>query len=432
MSAIKNIFAREIVDSRGTPTVEVEVFLEKFSSLASVPSGASTGTYEAHELRDEDKNRFFGKGVTKAVDLINSEINETIQGMKITDQSLIDTTLINLDGTHNKSRLGANSILAVSLACAKAAANFLNLPLFSYIGGISTSLPTPLMNIVNGGCHSNNKLDFQEFMIIPLGFSSFKDSLRAGCEVFHSLKNLLNRNSFSISVGDEGGFAPDFSSNKQCLDFIINAIEKSGYKPGQEIYIGLDVASSEFFDGKKYKLGSESLELSSQDIIRYYQNLIENYPIISIEDGLDENDWDGWSEMTQEIGKKCQLVGDDLFVTSTERLKTGLEKKSGNSILIKLNQIGTLTETIETINLAKKNNFNTIISHRSGETEDTFISDLSVGIDSGQIKTGSLSRSERISKYNQLLRIEDRNPSIRFSGNIPFQKFLNVKKNKEL
>ncbi len=426
MSAIRNIFAREIVDSRGTPTVEVEVSLEKLSSLASVPSGASTGTYEAHELRDEDKNRFFGKGVTKAVDLINSEINETIQGMKITDQSLIDKTLINLDGTHNKSRLGANSILAVSLACAKAAAKFLNLPLFSYIGGISTSLPTPLMNIVNGGCHSNNKLDFQEFMIIPLGFSSFKDALRAGCEVFHCLKNLLNKNSFSISVGDEGGFAPDFSSNKQCLDFIIDAIEKSGYKPGQEIYIGLDVASSEFFDGKKYKLASESLELSSQDIVRYYQNLIENYPIISIEDGLDENDWDGWSLMTQEIGKKCQLVGDDLFVTSTERLKTGLEKKSGNSILIKLNQIGTLTETIETINLAKKNNFNTIISHRSGETEDTFISDLSVGIDSGQIKTGSLSRSERISKYNQLLRIEDRNPSIKFSGNIPFKKFLNV------
>ena len=426
MSAIRNIFAREIVDSRGTPTVEVEVSLEKLSSLASVPSGASTGTYEAYELRDEDKNRFFGKGVTKAVDLINSEINETIQGMKITDQSLIDKTLINLDGTHNKSRLGANSILAVSLACAKTAAKFLNLPLFSYIGGISTSLPTPLMNIINGGCHSNNKLDFQEFMIIPLGFSSFKDALRAGCEVFHCLKNLLNKNSFSISVGDEGGFAPDFSSNKQCLDFIINAIEKSGYKPGQEIYIGLDVASSEFFDGKKYKLASESLELSSQDIVRYYQNLIENYPIISIEDGLDENDWDGWSLMTQEIGRKCQLVGDDLFVTSTERLKTGLDKKSGNSILIKLNQIGTLTETIETINLAKKNNFNTIISHRSGETEDTFISDLSVGIDSGQIKTGSLSRSERISKYNQLLRIEDRNPSIKFSGNIPFKKFLNV------
>ena len=426
MSAIRNIFAREIVDSRGTPTVEVEVSLEKLSSLASVPSGASTGTYEAYELRDEDKNRFFGKGVTKAVDLINSEINETIQGMKITDQSLIDKTLVNLDGTHNKSRLGANSILAVSLACAKTAAKFLNLPLFSYIGGISTSLPTPLMNIINGGCHSNNKLDFQEFMIIPLGFSSFKDALRAGCEVFHCLKNLLNKNSFSISVGDEGGFAPDFSSNKQCLDFIINAIEKSGYKPGQEIYIGLDVASSEFFDGKKYKLASESLELSSQDIVRYYQNLIENYPIISIEDGLDENDWDGWSLMTQEIGRKCQLVGDDLFVTSTERLKTGLDKKSGNSILIKLNQIGTLTETIETINLAKKNNFNTIISHRSGETEDTFISDLSVGIDSGQIKTGSLSRSERISKYNQLLRIEDRNPLIKFSGNIPFKKFLNV------
>ena len=427
MSAIKKIFAREIIDSRGTPTVEVEVHAKNEISIASVPSGASTGSFEAHELRDNDKNRFFSKGVSKAVNLINTEINETILGMDVTKQKKIDETLISLDGTPNKSRLGANSILAVSLGCAKAAAKILNLPLFSYIGGISLSLPTPLMNIVNGGCHANNKLDFQEFMIIPMGFQSFKESLRAGCEIFNSLKSLLNKHKFSISVGDEGGFAPNFSSNKECLDFIMNSIEIAGYKPGKDIFIALDVASSEFFDGKKYKLLSESLELSSLELIEYYKKLIQNYPIISIEDGLDENDWDGWKLMTKEIGKECQLVGDDLFVTSVDRLKIGTSKNCGNSILIKLNQIGTLSETIETINEAKKNNFNTIISHRSGETEDTFISDFSVAMNSGQIKTGSLSRSERIAKYNQLIRIEDQNNDIKFSGKEPFVKFFDVK-----
>ena len=425
MSAIKKIYAREIIDSRGTPTVEVEVFVENHSSRASVPSGASTGTFEAHELRDNNKKRFFSKGVSKAVNFINTEINETIQGMDVTKQKKIDETLIKLDGTLNKSRLGANSILAVSLCCAKAAAKFLKLPLFSYIGGISLSLPTPLMNIINGGCHSNNKLDFQEFMIVPMGFKTFKESLRAGCEIFHSLKSLLSKKIFSISVGDEGGFAPNFSSNKECLDFITNSIEISGYKPGKDVFIALDVASSEFFDGKKYKLSSESLELSSIELIKYYKNLIKNYPIISIEDGLDENDWNGWKIMTDEIGKECQLVGDDLFVTSVDRLKKGIKEKCGNSILIKLNQIGSLSETIEAINEAKKNNFNTIISHRSGETEDTFISDFSVAMNSGQIKTGSLSRSERIAKYNQLIRIEDRNSDIIFSGKDPFKFFFN-------
>ena len=281
------------------------------------------------------------------------------------------------------------------------------------------------MNIINGGCHSNNKLDFQEFMIVPMGFKTFKESLRAGCEIFHSLKSLLSKKNFSISVGDEGGFAPNFSSNKECLDFITNSIEISGYKPGKDVFIALDVASSEFFDGKKYKLSSESLELSSIELIKYYKNLIKNYPIISIEDGLDENDWNGWKIMTDEIGKECQLVGDDLFVTSVDRLKKGIKEKCGNSILIKLNQIGSLSETIEAINEAKKNNFNTIISHRSGETEDTFISDFSVAMNSGQIKTGSLSRSERIAKYNQLIRIEDRNSDIIFSGKDPFKFFFN-------
>ena len=354
MSSIEKIFAREIIDSRGTPTIEVEVCLEGICSRASVPSGASTGSFEAHELRDNDKKRFFMKGVTKAVNFINSEINETIQGFDVTKQKKIDRTLIELDGTSNKSRLGANSILAVSLACSKAAAKFLKIPLFNYIGGISLSLPTPLMNIVNGGCHSNNKLDFQEFMIVPMGFRSFKESLRAGCEVFNYLKDLLNKHNFSISVGDEGGFAPNFNSNQECLDFIINSIERAGYKPGKNIFVALDVASSEFFDGKKYKVLSESLEMSAQELIKYYENLIRNYPIISIEDGLDEKDWEGWNVMTREIGNKCQLVGDDLFVTSVDRLRTGISRESGNSILIKPNQIGTLTETIETINEAKK------------------------------------------------------------------------------
>ena len=429
MSIITNVFGREIIDSRGVPTVEVEITLNNsIVELASVPSGASTGSFEAHELRDKDKKRFFSKGVLSSVNFINTEIRETIKGIDVREQKTIDNMLIELDGTANKSRLGANSILAVSIAVARAAAKFNNVPLFSYIGGINNSLPTPMMNIVNGGCHANNNLDFQEFMIIPCGFETFKEALRAGCEIFYSLKKLLTKDNYSVSVGDEGGFAPDFKSNKECLDYIMSAIEISNYKPGKDIFIALDVASSEFFENEKYILKGESKSLTSSQLIDYYKELINKYPIISIEDGLHENDWVGWAELTKKIGNKCQLVGDDLFVTSVERLRKGIENFCGNSILIKLNQIGTLSETIDTINLAKKNNFSTIISHRSGETEDTFISDLAVGINSGQIKTGSLSRSERVAKYNQLLRIEDRNKSIKFSGKESIKNFLNVSK----
>jgi len=428
MAEIKNIFAREIIDSRGIPTVEVQItLLDNKVAISSVPSGASTGTFEAHELRDKDKSRFFSKGVKKAVNNINTEIRETLLGFNPTNQRDIDQTLIKLDGTKNKSRLGANAILATSLACARVSSMSLNIPLYKYIGGIQNSLPTPMMNIINGGCHANNNLDFQEFMIIPLGFDSFKESLRAGCEVFHFLKTLLSKKGFSTSVGDEGGFAPDIKSNNECLDLIITAIENAGYNPGKDIFIGLDVAASEFFSSDRYNLIGENLSLSSDDLIKYYENLISNYPILSIEDALNENDWMGWQNLTEKIGKECQLVGDDLFVTSYERLEKGIKQKSGNSILIKLNQIGTLSETMDTINLAKKNNFNTIISHRSGETEDTFISDLSVGTSAGQIKTGSLSRSERIAKYNQLLRIEDTNENIEFSANNPFINYLNAK-----
>ena len=429
MSIITNVFGREIIDSRGVPTVEVEITLNNsIVEIASVPSGASTGSFEAHELRDKDKKRFFSKGVLSSVNFINTEIRETIKGIDVREQKTIDNMLIELDGTANKSRLGANSILAVSIAVARAAAKYHNVPLYSYIGGINNSLPTPMMNIVNGGCHANNNLDFQEFMIIPCGFETFKEALRAGCEIFYSLKKLLTKENFSVSVGDEGGFAPDFKSNKECLDYIMSAIEISNYKPGKDIFIALDIASSEFFENEKYILKGESKSLTSSQLIDYYKELINKYPIISIEDGLHENDWIGWAELTKKIGNRCQLVGDDLFVTSVERLRKGIKNFCGNSILIKLNQIGTLSETIDTINLAKKNNFSTIISHRSGETEDTFISDLAVGINSGQIKTGSLSRSERVAKYNQLLRIEDRNKSIKFSGKESIKNFLNVSK----
>ena len=429
MSIITNVFGREIIDSRGVPTVEVEITLNNsIIELASVPSGASTGSFEAHELRDKDKKRFFSKGVLSSVNFINTEIRETIKGIDVREQKTIDNMLIELDGTANKSRLGANSILAVSIAVARAAAKYHNVPLYSYIGGINNSLPTPMMNIVNGGCHANNNLDFQEFMIIPCGFEKFREALRAGCEIFYSLKKLLTKDNYSVSVGDEGGFAPDFKSNKECLDYIMSAIEISNYKPGKDIFIALDVASSEFFENEKYILKGESKSLTSSQLIDYYKELTNKYPIISIEDGLHENDWVGWAELTKKIGSKCQLVGDDLFVTSVERLRKGIKNFCGNSILIKLNQIGTLSETIDTVNLAKKNNFSTIISHRSGETEDTFISDLAVGINSGQIKTGSLSRTERVAKYNQLLRIEDRNKSIKFSGKESIKNFLNVSK----
>jgi enolase len=416
-----------VVDSRGVPTVEVQIKLATMeSAIASVPSGASTGSYEAFELRDNDNKKFFSKGVQNAVNNVNTEIRETILGFDSTNQKEIDNTLIELDGTKNKSRLGANAILATSLACARVSAKYQKLPLYKYIGGIQNYLPTPMMNIVNGGCHANNRLDFQEFMIIPLGFKSFKDSLRCGCEVFYELKRILSSKSFSTSVGDEGGFAPDIKSNNECLDLILKAINKAGYKEGKDVYIGLDVASSEFYENKRYKLEGENLELTSESLIKYYENLINNYPIISIEDALDEGDWEGWTNLTNAIGNKCQLVGDDLFVTSDKRLQFGIDKKAGNSILIKLNQIGTLSETMDTINLAKKNHYNTIISHRSGETEDTFIADLSVGVSAGQIKAGSLSRSERICKYNQLLRIEDSDEYISFSGNIPFSKYINA------
>ena len=426
MSIISEIKGLEILDSRGIPTVEVDISLDDYSfGRAAVPSGSSTGTFEAHELRDKSKKRFFGKGVSEAVNFINTEIKESLIGLDVKDQKLIDEILVELDGTKNKSRIGANAILGVSLAIAKAASNHLRIPLYSYLGGIEHLLPTPMMNVINGGCHCNNDLDFQEFMIIPAGFSSFSESLRAGSEIFHHLKILLNKKKFSTSVGDEGGFGPNFKSNRECLDFLLQAIDASDYSAGKEIFLGLDVASTEFFKNKKYHLQGEKLILSSKELMNYYENLLKNYPIISIEDGLSEDDWDGWGELTNRLSKKCQLVGDDLFVTNIKRLNKGIAKGCGNSILIKLNQIGTLSETMNTINEAKKNNFNTVISHRSGETEDTFISDLSVGTLAGQIKTGSLSRSERVAKYNQLLRIESStNHKIEFAGLNPFRKFL--------
>ncbi len=428
MSEIKSIKARQIFDSRGFPTIEVEIELISGDiGIASVPSGASTGSFEAHELRDNDKSNFNGKGVLEAVKLTNSEINETLSGYDSKDQKLVDQTLIQLDGTKNKSRLGANSILGVSLANARATAKFLKIPLYKYIGGMQNSLPTPMINIINGGCHANNNLDFQEFMIIPSNFTSFKNAIKAAAEIFHILKKNLDLKGLSTSVGDEGGFSPDLKSNKECLDLIMKSIEESKYKIGKDIFLGLDVASTEFFEDNKYYMKGENLSLDSEELIKYYEELVRNYPIISIEDGISEDDWKGWKKLTEQIGDKCQLVGDDLFVTNVERLKKGIEMGCGNSILIKLNQIGTLTETLDTINLAKEHSFNTIISHRSGETEDTFIADLSVGVSSGQIKTGSMSRSERISKYNQLLRIEEKNfNNIKYSASMPFSLYSNV------
>ena len=426
MSEIKLIKSREIIDSRGFPTVEVDITLNSGAfGRASVPSGASTGSFEAHELRDNDVNRFNGKGVIRAVELINTEISQTISGFSALNQKLIDNTLVELDDTENKSRLGANSILAVSLAVAKAASVHSKIPLYKYLGGVQSSLPTPMMNIINGGCHSNNNLDFQEFMIIPVNFKSIKSAIQAGSEIFHLLKKNLDKKNLSISVGDEGGFSPEISNNRECLDMIIRSVDESNYKIGEDIFLGLDVASTEFYKNNKYILKGENLSLSSDELIKYYEDLLKNYPILSIEDGLSENDWNGWANLTEHLGNKCQLVGDDLFVTNPERFRDGIKKKCGNSILIKLNQIGTLTETLETISIAKQNNFNTIISHRSGETEDTFIADLSIGCCAGQIKTGSLSRSERIAKYNQLIRIEEENePKINYSGFDPFKRFL--------
>ena len=408
MTIISKIKGREIIDSRGNPTLEVDVFLsDNIMGRASVPSGASTGAYEVIEKRDND-NRYLGKGVKKAVELVNNEINKALLGQNALEQNNIDDILINLDGTSNKMNLGGNSILGVSLACSRAVAHSKNIPLFKHIGDDSSlTLPIPFMNIINGGAHANNSLDFQELMIVPFGFTRFSDALRCGAEVFQSLKKLLLNNDYSIAVGDEGGFAPNFSSHKEALDYIILAIENAGYVPGKNVSIALDVASTEFYSNNEYNLKGENKKLDSQGLIDFLDSLTSEYPIISIEDGLAEDDWEGWKSMTDQIGNNVQLVGDDLFVTNTDRLKRGVEEKIANSILIKFNQIGTLTETLNAISMAKKASYTSMISHRSGETEDHFIADLAVATNAGQIKTGSLSRSDRLSKYNQLLRIEE-------------------------
>jgi enolase len=410
MTAIIDIEGREILDSRGNPTVEVDVRLEDGSfGRAAVPSGASTGAHEACELRDGDKKRYMGKGVEKAVAAVNGEIFDALCGMEAEDQIRLDRAMIALDGTPNKGRLGANAILGVSLAAAKAAADASGLPLYKYVGGAKANLlPVPMMNIVNGGVHADNPIDFQEFMISPSGLPSFKECLRAGAEVFHTLKSLLKDAGHNTNVGDEGGFAPNLKSPDEALSFIVKAIEKAGYKPGEEIFIALDPASSEFFNSEKkvYELKGEGKVLSPKEMAAVYAGLVKKYPIYSIEDGMAEDDWEGWAEITSLLGGKIQLVGDDLFVTNTQRLKMGIEKHIANSILIKVNQIGTLTETLEAVEMAHKASYTAVMSHRSGETEDSTIADLAVATCCGQIKTGSACRSDRIAKYNQLLRIE--------------------------
>ena len=408
---ILKIVGREIIDSRGNPTVEAEVHLTNgISARASVPSGASTGKYEAVELRDGDMNRFHGKGVSKAVENINTIINSALKGMDASDIYKIDNVMKELDGTRDKSKLGANAILAVSLATVKSSAMSFNLPIYKFIGGIiGKQTPIPMMNILNGGAHTNNNIDIQEFMIMPIGANKFSEALRWCVEVFHTLKNILNEKGLSISVGDEGGFSPNLKNEEEAIQLILEAIKKSGYIPGKDFMIALDAAASEWKSKKegRYKMKKSGREFSTQELIFYWKKLVDKYPIISIEDPLDEDDWDGWIEITKELGDKIQLVGDDLFVTNINRLKKGIEKKCANSILIKLNQVGSVSETIETVLKAKQAGYNTIISHRSGETEDTFISDLAVALNAGQIKTGAPSRSERVSKYNQLLRIEE-------------------------
>ena len=409
MSKIINISAREILDSRGNPTIEADVTLDSGTTgRAAVPSGASTGEHEAVELRDGDKARYQGKGVLRAVENVNSEIKSSLLGKEATDQRNIDEMLITLDGTENKARLGANATLAVSMAVAHAAAIDAALPLYRYLGGdTATNLPVPMMNIINGGSHANNSVDLQEFMIIPAGAPSFSEALRYGTEVFHSLKSVLNKRGLNTAVGDEGGFAPDLSSNEEAIAVILESIEKAGYRPGEDIYLGIDAASSEFFNNGQYDLKGEGRVLDAAGMKNLLADWVNRYPIVSIEDGMDENDWSGWQELTQEIGGKCQLVGDDLFVTNTKMLQRGIQEKSANAILIKVNQIGTLSETLDAISMAQQAKFGVIVSHRSGETEDTTIADLAVATSAGQIKTGSLSRSDRIAKYNQLLRIEE-------------------------
>jgi enolase len=409
-TTIVEIKAREILDSRGNPTIEVDVYLESGAmGRAAVPSGASTGENEAIELRDKDETRYLGKGVLKAVENVNNIIADELEGWDALDQVGIDRFLIQLDGTPNKSRLGANAILGVSLAVAKAAANHLGLPLYRYIGGVNAKvLPVPLMNILNGGKHADNNVDIQEFMIVPVNVPSFSEALRMGVEVFHSLKSVLKSKGYNTAVGDEGGFAPNLKSNIEAIEVILEAIEKSGYKPGKDVFLALDPAASEFYeDGKYIFFKSDKSEKTPEQMVKFYEELVKQYPIISIEDGMSEHDWEGWRMLTEALGEKIQLVGDDIFVTNIEIFSKGIEKGIANSILIKLNQIGTLTETLDCIELAKRNGYTAVISHRSGETEDTTIADLVVGTNAGQIKTGSASRTDRVAKYNQLLRIEE-------------------------
>jgi enolase len=422
MSYIAKVHARQILDSRGNPTVEVEVITENgIMGRAAVPSGASTGVHEAVELRDDDKSKYLGKGVEKAVQNVNNELNEALVGRHIFDQNEIDQVMLDLDGTKNKSKLGANAILGVSLATAKCAADNLGLPLYRYIGGVNANtLPIPMMNIINGGSHADNSIDFQEFMIAPVGAESFSHALRMGAEIFHNLKSVLKSKGLSTNVGDEGGFAPNLGSNEEGLEVIMQAIEKAGYKPGQDIFITMDAAASEFYkkDEKLYHLHKSSGEkLTSSEMVSMWANLAAKYPIISIEDGLDEDDWTGWKELTDKLGKKIQLVGDDLFVTNVDRLSQGIQQGVGNSILVKVNQIGSLTETINAVDMAHRASYTSVMSHRSGETEDVTIADLAVALNTGQIKTGSASRTDRIAKYNQLLRIEEQlGSSARYLG----------------
>ena len=430
MPIITDVYAREVLDSRGNPTVEVEVYTESGAfGRALVPSGASTGIYEAVELRDGDKSRYLGKGVTKAVKNVNEEIAPKIIGLDCSMQCLIDQIMIELDGTPNKGRLGANAILGVSIACARAAADYYNMPLYNYLGGFNAKqLPVPMMNILNGGAHADFCIDFQEIMILPVGAPSFKEALRMGAEVFHALKKILKAKGYNTAVGDEGGYAPKLESNQAAFEFVVEAIKAAGYVPGEQIRLGIDVAASEFYNAetKKYDLKSDGRSLTSSEMVKFYEELVAKFPIQTIEDGLDQDDWDGWKELTEALGNKVQLVGDDLFVTNTKRLAEGIEKGVANSILIKVNQIGTLTETFEAIEMAKRAGYTAVVSHRSGETEDSTIADIAVATNAGQIKTGSASRTDRIAKYNQLLRIEDDlNGVSKYDG---LKSFYNLKK----
>jgi enolase len=430
MTAITNVYAREVLDSRGNPTVEVEIQLESGArGRAIVPSGASTGAHEAVELRDGDKGRYLGKGVLKAVENVNDIIAPEIIGMDALDQVGIDNRMIELDGTHNKGKLGANAILAVSMAVARAAAEALDIPLYVYLGGFNAKqLPVPMMNIINGGAHADNNVDVQEFMVLPVGAPTFKEALRTGTEIFHSLKSVLKEKGLNTAVGDEGGFAPNLGSNEEAIQTIITAIERAGYKPGVDVFLGMDVASTEFFKDGKYHLEGEGKSFTSAEWVDFLAAWVDKYPIITIEDGCSEDDWDGWKLLTDKLGSKVQLVGDDLFVTNTTRLSQGIEQGIGNSILVKVNQIGTLTETFDAIEMAKRAGYTAVISHRSGESEDSTIADIAVATNAGQIKTGAPSRTDRVAKYNQLLRIEDQLTSVaQYSGKKAFYNLKNFK-----